>query len=66
MRILLVENPNVGKSVGSSHVTGTGAIASDYPRITLEFVSGCMKLGNEKAEIVDVPLGQPNAPSRCS
>ena len=48
-------NPNVGKSVIFSRLTGVNVIASNYPGTTVEFTKGYMKLGNEKAEIIDVP-----------
>jgi ferrous iron transport protein B len=54
-RILLMGNPNVGKSVIFSRLTGVNVIASNYPGTTVEFTKGYMRLGNEKAEIIDVP-----------
>ena len=55
MRILLVGNPNVGKSVLFSRLTGTHIIASNYPGTTVGFTKGYLKLGEERAELVDVP-----------
>ena len=55
MRILLVGNPNVGKSVLFSRLTGIRIIASNYPGTTVEFTKGYLKLGEEQAEIIDVP-----------
>ena len=55
MRILLVGNPNVGKSALFSRLTGTHIIASNYPGTTVEFTKGYLKLGEERAEIIDVP-----------
>jgi ferrous iron transport protein B len=54
-RVLLMGNPNVGKSVIFSRLTGVNVIASNYPGTTVEFTKGYMRLGNEKAEIIDVP-----------
>jgi ferrous iron transport protein B len=54
-RILLVGNPNVGKSVIFSRLTGVDVIASNYPGTTVEFTKGYLKLGNEKIEVIDVP-----------
>lgn len=54
-KMLLMGNPNVGKSVIFSRLTGVNVIASNYPGTTVEFTKGYMKLGNEKAEIRDVP-----------
>ncbi len=55
MRILLVGNPNVGKSALFSRLTGIRIIASNYPGTTVGFTKGYMKLGEEQAEIIDVP-----------
>jgi len=55
MRILLVGNPNVGKSALFSRLTGTHIIASNYPGTTVEFTRGYLKLGEERAELIDVP-----------
>jgi len=55
MRILLVGNPNVGKSALFSRLTGTHIIASNYPGTTVEFTKGYLKLGDERAELIDVP-----------
>lgn len=55
LKILLVGNPNVGKSALFSRLTGTRIIASNYPGTTVEFTRGHLKLGNEQAEIIDVP-----------
>jgi ferrous iron transport protein B len=54
-RILLVGNPNVGKSVLFSRLTGTHIIASNYPGTTVGFTKGYLKLGEERAELIDVP-----------
>jgi ferrous iron transport protein B len=54
-RILLVGNPNVGKSALFSRLTGTHIIASNYPGTTVEFTRGYLKLGEERAELIDVP-----------
>jgi ferrous iron transport protein B len=55
MRILLVGNPNVGKSALFSRLTGTHIIASNYPGTTVGFTRGYLKLGEERAELIDVP-----------
>ncbi|MFC1981832.1 FeoB small GTPase domain-containing protein, partial [Chloroflexota bacterium] len=54
-RILLMGNPNVGKSVVFSRLTGVRVIASNYPGTTVGYTKGFMKLGEEDVEIVDVP-----------
>lgn len=55
MKILLVGNPNVGKSAFFSRLTGVRVIASNYPGTTVGFTKGYLKLGDEAAEIIDVP-----------
>jgi ferrous iron transport protein B len=55
MKILLMGNPNVGKSVLFSRLTGTRTIASNYPGTTVGFTKGYLKLGEEQVEIIDVP-----------
>ncbi len=55
MKILLVGNPNVGKSAFFSRLTGVRVIASNYPGTTVGYTKGFLKLGDETAEIIDVP-----------
>jgi ferrous iron transport protein B len=55
MKILLMGNPNVGKSVIFSRLTGVKVIASNYPGTTVGYTHGYMKLGEETVEIADVP-----------
>ena len=55
MKILLMGSPNVGKSALFSRLTGTRIIASNYPGTTVEFTKGYLKLGEEQAELIDVP-----------
>jgi ferrous iron transport protein B len=54
-KILLMGNPNVGKSVIFSRLTGVNVIASNYPGTTVEFTKGYMRLGDQKVEVIDVP-----------
>ena len=54
-KILLMGNPNVGKSVIFSRLTGVQVIASNYPGTTVEYTKGYMRLEGEKVEIIDVP-----------
>lgn len=54
-KILLMGNPNVGKSVIFSRLTGVRVIASNYPGTTVEFCQGCMGSGAQKIDVVDVP-----------
>lgn len=50
-KIVLMGNPNVGKSVVFSRLTGAKVIASNYPGTTVDFSKGKMH-GNE---IIDAP-----------
>ncbi len=54
-KIVLMGNPNVGKSVVFSRLTGANVIASNYPGTTVDFSKGKMKLDNETVEIIDAP-----------
>ncbi|MCK4420446.1 ferrous iron transporter B [candidate division WOR-3 bacterium] len=54
-RILLMGNPNVGKSAIFTRLTSVRVIVSNYPGTTVEFVRGSMRLGDEKVEVVDAP-----------
>jgi len=48
-------NPNVGKSVLFSRLTGVRVIVSNYPGTTVSYTRGETKLGEETAEVIDVP-----------
>jgi len=48
-------NPNVGKSVIFSRLTGVRVIASNYPGTTVGYTRGFIKLGEETDEVIDVP-----------
>jgi len=54
-KILLMGNPNVGKSVVFSRLTGARVISSNYPGTSVEFTRGYISLGEERAELIDVP-----------
>jgi len=53
--ILLMGNPNVGKSVLFSRLTGVYVTASNYPGTTVGFTKGFLRIGGEKAVLIDVP-----------
>jgi len=55
VKILLMGNPNVGKSVIFSRLTGVNVVASNYPGTTVGYTRGFMKLEEERAEVIDVP-----------
>jgi len=48
-------NPNVGKSVVFSRLTGANVIASNYPGTTVDFSKGKMRIDGERVEIIDAP-----------
>jgi len=54
-KILLIGNPNVGKSALFSRLTGVNVIASNYPGTTVELTKGRLIIEGEKVEIIDVP-----------
>jgi ferrous iron transport protein B len=54
-KVLLMGNPNVGKSVFFSRLTGLHVVSSNYPGTTVEISKGQMLVGDEKADIIDVP-----------
>ncbi|MBM4237782.1 MAG: ferrous iron transporter B, partial [Euryarchaeota archaeon] len=55
MNIALVGNPNVGKSVLFSRITGIGVISSNYPGTTVEFEEGRIVRNAETLTIFDLP-----------
>jgi ferrous iron transport protein B len=54
-KILLMGNPNVGKSAIFSRLTGAKVTISNYPGTTVEFTQGQMKIGDERPTVIDVP-----------
>jgi ferrous iron transport protein B len=48
-------NPNVGKSVVFSRLTGANVIASNYPGSTVDFCKGKMRIDHQLYEIIDAP-----------
>jgi len=54
-QILLMGNPNVGKSVLFTRLTGVGVIASNYPGTTVEYSIGTMGFGDHTVKVIDVP-----------
>ncbi len=55
MKVLLMGNPNVGKSVIFSRLTGVWVVSANYPGTTIGYTRGFMKVGDEKVEVIDVP-----------
>lgn len=55
MKIFLIGNPNVGKSVIFSRLTGVQVISSNFPGTTVEFTKGYLNVDQDKAEVIDLP-----------
>lgn len=54
-KIFIVGNPNVGKSVLFTALTGKYATASNYPGTTVEVLRGAVSIFGESFEVVDTP-----------
>jgi ferrous iron transport protein B len=55
LKIALVGNPNVGKSVVFGRLTGRYATVSNYPGTTVSITSGRALVGAEVCDIIDTP-----------
>jgi ferrous iron transport protein B len=55
LRIALVGNPNVGKSVVFGRLTGRYATVSNYPGTTVAVTRGRTVLGAEVCDVIDTP-----------
>jgi ferrous iron transport protein B len=55
LRIALVGNPNVGKSVVFGWLTGRYATVSNYPGTTVTITQGRVLLGAEVCDVIDTP-----------
>ncbi len=53
--LVLVGNPNVGKSVVFGALTGRYATVSNYPGTTVEVTSGSVQIGGGEARLIDTP-----------
>jgi ferrous iron transport protein B len=54
-KILLMGNPNVGKSVFFSELTGIHAISSNYAGTTVTYMEGHLPVGEKEYTLIDVP-----------
>lgn len=54
-RALLFGNPNVGKSVVFSRLTGLEVISANYAGTTVEYTRGNLFAGDQRVELTDVP-----------
>ena len=55
LRVALVGNPNVGKSVVFSRLTGRYATVANYPGTTVAVTTGRALVGAEVCDVVDTP-----------
>ncbi|MFH1441460.1 MAG: ferrous iron transporter B [Candidatus Omnitrophota bacterium] len=53
--IFLIGNPNVGKSVVFSRLTGVQVISSNYPGTSVEIIKGHFKSAADRIEVIDLP-----------
>ncbi len=54
-KILLVGNPNVGKSAIFNRLTGLEVIISNYPGTTVDFTKGSVRIEDKIYELIDTP-----------
>ena len=54
-RILLMGNPNVGKSVFFTEFTGIHAISSNFVGTTVNYMEGHLPIGDKEYTLIDVP-----------
>jgi len=55
VQIALAGNPNVGKSIIFSQLTGVGVISANYPGTTIEFAEGRAKFMGMTVTVTDLP-----------
>ena len=55
IKVLLMGNPNVGKSVIFSKLAGVNVIASNYTGTTVSFTKGRFEFFGSKGVLIDVP-----------
>ena len=54
-KVILIGNPNVGKSVIFNYLTGKYVTVSNYPGTTVEVATGTMVAQGQKFQVVDTP-----------
>lgn len=54
-KVLLMGNPNVGKSVFFSNMTGVNVVSSNFAGTTVSYTAGKMKMGETEYSLIDVP-----------
>lgn len=53
--VAIVGNPNAGKTTLFNSLTGSHQKVGNYPGVTVEKVSGQLKVGDQRIECIDVP-----------
>jgi len=53
--VLMMGNPNVGKSVLFNRLTGASAVVSNYPGTTVDYMTGTLIEAHQTFEVIDVP-----------
>jgi len=53
--ILLMGNPNVGKSIFFTELTGIHAMSANYAGTTVHYMKGKVKIGGNEYNLIDVP-----------
>jgi ferrous iron transport protein B len=54
-KVILIGNPNVGKSVIFNYLTGKYVTVSNYPGTTVEIAAGTMSAYGKKFQVIDTP-----------
>src|SRR5579859_846566 len=53
--VAIVGNPNAGKTSLFNSLTGSHQKVGNYPGVTVEKISGSMRLGDQIVDCIDVP-----------
>jgi len=54
-KVVLIGNPNVGKSLIFSRITGTGVVTANYAGTTVDVATATFKFGDQEYELIDGP-----------
>ncbi|MGI6087712.1 MAG: ferrous iron transport protein B [Kiritimatiellia bacterium] len=54
-RVILVGNPNVGKSALFNNLTGSYVTVSNYPGTTVDLAQGALTISKQQIEVIDTP-----------
>ena len=55
MKVLLMGNPNVGKSALFNRITGSRVTESNYPGTTVDYTEGVLRMSRRDVRVIDVP-----------